>query len=143
MVTSILPVFQAQPSSPDAESVVITIWMALIILGIIGVFVCGFTAKKINNIHNPTYGKAFLAQMFVGAFSLAGFFVFGLFLKAPVPVALGLSYAIIPIIVYRIVFGCLWTEALIIWFVTTAVQAAVGWGLILAGMLSLAAITGG
>lgn len=125
-------------AATDPSTVLGTIWLALVCLGILGIFVAGFTAKKINNIHNPTYSKAFLAQFLIGLFSLAGIFVFGLYLHAPTPVAIGLSLTVIPVAIYRVVFGSMWTEALIIWFVTTTVQGGVGWGLMLAGLIGLA-----
>ena len=142
MIISTLSMLQQAQAGPAPSTVVQTIWIALTILGIISVLVVGFTAKKINNIHNPTYSKAFLAQVLVGFLATAGFFIFGLFLQAPAIVAFGIAYSIIPIIVYRLVFASQWTEAATIWLVVTLVQAGVTYGLVLAGMVSLAAMTG-
>lgn len=133
----LLPLLTIAAPAADAGTTFGAIWIGLIALGILGIFVAGFTAKKINNIHNPTYSKAFLAQLMIGLFSMAGFFVFGLYFDAPTPVALGISCSLIPIVIYRIVFGSLWSEALIIWFVTAMVTGGVGWGLILTGLLTL------
>ena len=142
MTVSTLLMLQQAQAGPAPSTVVQTIWIALSILGVISIFIVGFTAKKIENIHNPTYSKAFLAQVLVGFLATAGFFIFGLFLKAPAVVAFGIAYSIIPIIVYRLVFASMWREAATIWLVVTLVQAGVTYGLVLAGMMSLAAITG-
>ena len=142
MIISTLSMLQQAQADPAPSTVLQTIWIALTILGIISVLVVGFMAKKINNIHNPTYSKAFLAQVLVGFLATAGFFIFGLFLQAPTIVAFGIAYSIIPIIVYRLVFASQWTEAATIWLVVTLVQAGVTYGLVLAGMVSLAAMTG-
>lgn len=132
---------QAAQNQPQASTVVQTIWLALTILGVLSIIVVGFTAKKIENIHNPTYSKAFLAQFLVGLLSTVGFFLFGLFLQAPPLVALGLAYSVIPILIYRIVFASMWSEAAIIWVVVTLVQVGVGYGMVLTGLVSLAAFT--
>ncbi|KPJ88848.1 MAG: hypothetical protein AMS18_13090 [Gemmatimonas sp. SG8_17] len=128
--------------APRPSSIVQAVWLAFVIIFIVSVFATGFTAKRINNLHNPTYGKAFLAQILIGPFSLAGFMMFGLYLQAPPLVAFLIAYSIIPIVIYRIVFSCaMWREAGLIWIVVFLVQGAVGYGLVLAGILSLAAFT--
>jgi len=142
MIVSTFPMLQQTQTGPAPSTVVQTIWIALAILAVISIVVVGFTAKKIENIHNPTYSKAFVAQFLVGFLATAGFFIFGLFLKAPAVVAFGIAYSIIPIIVYRLVFASQWSEAATIWLVVTLVQAGVTYGLVLAGMVSLAALTG-
>ena len=114
------------------------IWLGLVILFWVAVFTSGFTAKRMNNLHNPSYVKAFLAQFLIGPLTLAGFMLFGLFFEAPPAVALGMAYAVIPIAIYKLVFSSQWSEAALIWVVVTAVQAGVGYALVLAGMISLA-----
>lgn len=130
-------------AAPQPSTILQAIWLGTLILFVISVFAAGFTAKKIENIHNPTYSKAFLALMLIGPFSLAGFMMFGLFFQAPPIVALIIGYSIIPIAIYKIVFTSMWSEAAIIWIVTAIVQAGATYGLILAGVVSLATFTGG
>jgi hypothetical protein len=115
--------------------------LAVTVLFCIAVFVTGFTAKKINNIHRPSYAKAFVAQFLIGPTTLAGFMLFGLFLEAPPLVALGVAYALIPLAIYKVVFSSQWSEAALIWVVVTLAEAGVGYGMILAGMVSLASFT--
>jgi hypothetical protein len=130
--------------APRGSTIVQAIWLAAIIIFIVSWITTGFTAKRIENLHNPTYGKAFLSQILIGPFSLAAFVMFGLYFEAPLVVAFLVAYSIIPIIIYKIVFSCaMWREAALIWIVVFLVQTAVGYGLVLAGVLSLAAFTGG
>ena len=130
--------------APRTSTVVQAIWLAAIVIFVVSWITTGFTAKRIENLHNPTYAKAFLAQLLIGPFSLAAFMMFGLYFQAPPIVAFLIAYSIIPIIIYKIVFSCaMWREAALIWIVVFLVQGAVGYGLILAGFLSLAAFTGG
>ena len=68
--------------------------------------------------------------------------VFGLLFKAPVFVAFGIPFTVIPIATYRVVFRSLWSEAALIWIVVSVVQASLGYALILAGLVSLSAFTG-
>ena len=138
-VLALLTVLQDTPSEGD---VVGAIWLGLTILGLVAVFVTGFTAKRINNIHEPGYGKALLAQILIGPLSLAGLMMFGVYLDAPPILALTIAYSLIPIIIYRIVFACMWREAALIWVVVLLVQSAVAYALVLLGYLSFGAMFG-
>jgi hypothetical protein len=114
-----------------------------VILFVVGVFTAGFTAKRIENLHNPTYGKAFLALIVINPMSVAAFAIFALFFQAPPLVAFLIAYSLVPIFIYKLAFSCvMWREAALIWIVTFVVQGAVGFGLAMAGILRLAAISG-
>ncbi|NIM50358.1 MAG: hypothetical protein GTN62_09370 [Gemmatimonadales bacterium] len=132
-----------QGTQPRPSTIIQAIWLGTLILFVVAVFVTGFTAKQINNIHRPTYTKAFIALFLAGPLTLAGFFIFGLFFQAPPLVAFGVAYVLIPIALYKIVFSSMWREAALIWLVVTVVEAGVAYLLILVGLLSLAAVTGG
>jgi hypothetical protein len=119
------------------------VWLGLMILFFVAVFATGFTAKKINNISAPGYGKALIAQMLIGPLSLAGLMMFGLYFEAPPILALAVAYSFIPIIVYKIIFSCMWREAALIWIVVLLVQSAATYILMLVGWISLSAIMGG
>lgn len=129
---------QASQQGPSAGDVIGAVWLGLTILGILSIIVVGFTAKKINNISNPTYAKAFVAQLLIGPLSLAALMLFGLYLQAPPVVAFALAYSIIPIVLYKIVFSCMWREAALIWIVVSVVMAGASYLLFLLGLLSFA-----
>jgi hypothetical protein len=129
---------QASQQGPSTGDVVGAVWLGLTILGIISIIVVGFTAKKINNISNPSYAKAFVAQLLIGPLSLAALALFGLYFQAPPVVAFAMAYSIIPIALYKIVFSCMWREAALIWIVATVVMGGVSYLLFLVGLLSFA-----
>ncbi len=144
LAASVAPlVAEAGQQAPVRQSTLFqALWLAGLILFIATVWATGFTAKKINNIHNPGYGKAFLAQLLI---YFAFPFILGLFLllfKAPLPVALGVPYVVLPIAIYKVVFGSMWREAALIWLVVTIVTAGVGYLLTLVGFLSLGSLMG-
>ena len=113
------------------------LWAAGFIIFVFSVLVCGLLTKRMNNISGASYGKAFLATFLKGLTSLAGFFVFGLYLQAPWYVALGIAYSLIPITVYKIVFACMWREAMLIWFVTWFAEGVVAAGLLVAALFAI------
>jgi hypothetical protein len=129
---------QASQQGPSASDVVGAVWLGLTILGILSIIVVGFTTKKINNISNPTYAKAFVAQLLIGPLSLAALALFGIYLQAPPVVAFALAYSFIPIALYKVVFACMWREAALIWVVVTVVMAGASYLLFLLGLLSFA-----
>ena len=144
LVTPVAPLLaQAGQQAPVRQSTLLqALWLAALILFIAAVWATGFTAKKINNIHNPGYGKAFVAQLliyFALPFILA---LFLLFFKAPLPVALGVPYVVLPIAIYKVVFGSMWREAALIWLVVTVVVVGVGYLLTLVGLLSFGSLMG-
>ncbi|MEJ2237140.1 MAG: hypothetical protein P8X82_02485 [Gemmatimonadales bacterium] len=116
------------------------------IIFFVAVFVTGFTAKKIENISQPgygNYGKALIAQMLIGPLSLGGLMMFGLYLDAPPILAFAIAYSFIPIVIYKIVFPCMWREAALIWIVVLLVLSALTYVLLLVGWISLSSIIGG
>jgi hypothetical protein len=128
---------------PRESSIVQAVWLACVILFIVGVATAGFTAKRIQNLHNPTYSKAFLAQIILNPMSLAVFMYFAFFFQAPLWVALLIAYSLVPIVIFRLTFSCaMWREAALIWIVTFVVQGAVGFALAMVGILRIAAIIG-
>jgi uncharacterized membrane protein len=143
MSVSLLPILtQAAQEGPSEGDIVGAVWLGMVILFLVSVFVTGFTAKKIENLHHPTYVKAFVAQFLIGPLSLAALAVFGLYFQLPFIVALAIAYTFIPIVLYKIVFDSSWGEAAIIWIVVTVVMAGVTYLLTLVGVLSFAALSG-
>jgi len=139
LIDLLLFVQRAPQGAPQtsASTVMQAVLLGLAITFIFSVFAAGFTAKKTNNIHNPTYGKAFIATVLKNLMGLAGFFVFGLFLQAQPIVAFGIAFSVIPIAIYKVVFSCMWREAALIWLVALVVEAGVFYGLTLVGVLAL------
>jgi len=135
-------VSQASQEGPSTGDVVGAVWLGLIIIFFIAVIVTGFTAKKINNISNATYSKAFVAQFLIGPLSMAALAIFGLYFEAPFIVSVAVAYSLIPIFIYKVVFSSMWREAALIWVVVTVVMSGVIYLLTLLGLISFAAFSG-
>jgi len=138
-----LALIQTAESSPRASSIAQAIGLGMVIVFVFSVIASGFAAKRIENLHAPTYSKAFLATMLKNLVGLTAFFVFGLFFQAPWYVAMGVAWGLVPIFIYKIVFDSSYGEATIIWLVATIVEVGVGYLLTVVGLVSLAAMTGG
>lgn len=136
MIAHPLVALPLQQQGPDPVAVLQAVLLGLAITFVFSVFAAGFTAKKINNIHHPTYSKALLATILKNLLGLAGFFVFGLFLDAPVWVVFGIAFSLIPIAIYKVVFASMWREAALIWIVAFVVELGLGYVLIIAGILN-------
>ncbi len=131
---------QAQ-SQPSASTILQGIMVGMLIIFVFSVGSTLFITKKINNISEATFGRALLATILKNAFFLPTFLI-GLTLKGmPVLGALAIAAIIVPMLVYKIVYGCMWREALVVWLVVSVVEFSVGYGLTLAGMMSLEAFT--
>ena len=131
---------QAQ-NQPSPSTILQGIMVGMLIVVVFSVGSTLFITKKINNISEPTFGKAFLATILKNMFFCPTFLI-GLTLEGmPILGSLAIAAIIVPILVYKIVYGCMWREALVVWLVVFVVEFAVGYGLTLAGMMSLEAFT--
>ena len=127
---------QAPPITPSG--VLGMFWLAGFVMFAVSFICVGFVAKRINNIAEASYGKAFLATFLKGLGTLVGLAVFLFYLKAPPIFALTMAYSIIPIAVYKVVFSSMWSEAALIWLVALFIEGVAGVALIMAGLLTLA-----
>ena len=131
---------QAQ-GQPSVSTILQGIMVGLLIIFVFSVASTLFITKKINNISEASFGKAFMATflknmlflptLLIGA-TLEGMPILGVFVIAAI---------ILPMLVYKVVYGCMWREALVVWLVVFVVEGAVGYGLIVAGSISLEAFT--
>jgi hypothetical protein len=137
MITNLLQaqVTQAQPNPSDVVQGLI---IAFLIIFIFDVFVTGFTAKKIENIHAPSYSKAFLATLLKNMLSWAGLAFMGLYLGANPIVVLVVVLALIPTVVYKLVFSSTMGEALVIAIVVLGVESLVGVSITFSGLFDFA-----
>ncbi len=131
---------QAQ-SQPSASTIMQGIMVGVLIIFVFSVGSTLFITKKINNISGPTFGKALLATILKNVFFFPTLLV-GLTLEGmPILGALAIAAIVVPMLVYKIVYGCMWREALVVWLVVFVVEVAVAYGLTLVGMMSLEAFT--
>jgi hypothetical protein len=105
------------------------------------VITTGVVAKKINNISEPSFSKAFGATFFKNILFWPGFMM-GLYVTQMNPIVVFAAAAtLIPLVIYKVVFGSMWREAAVIWLVVSIQEFALGYGLTLAGVMSLQAFT--
>ncbi len=138
---TLVPLLAQAQSQPSVSTILQGIMVAILIIFVFSVGSTLFITKKINNISQPTFGKAFLATILKNMLFLPVFLI-GLTLEGMPPLAaFGIAALIVPMLVYKIVYGCMWREALVVWLAVFVVEGAVGYGLTLAGMMSLEAFT--
>ncbi len=131
---------QAQ-SQPSASTIIQGVMLGMLIIFVFSVGSTLFITKKINNISGPSFGKALLATMIKNIFFFPTFLV-GLTLEGmPILGALAIAAIVVPMLVYKIVYGCMWREAFVGWLVVFVVEVGVGYGLTLVGMMSIEAFT--
>ena len=129
---------QAQ-NQPSASTILQGIMVGLLIVFVFSVASTTFITKKINNISGATVGKAVLATVFKNMLFWPAFLI-GLTLEGMPPVAaFALAALIVPMIVYKIVYSCMWREAFVVWLVVMVVELATSYGLTLVGLMSLEA----
>ena len=131
---------QAQ-NQPSPSTIIQGIMVGMLIIFVFSVGSTLFITKKINNISQPSFGRALVATILKNVFFLPTLLV-GLTLEGmPILGALAIAVIVVPVVVYKIVYGCMWREALVVWLVVFVVEVAVAYGLTLVGMMSLEAFT--
>ncbi len=139
-MTSVTLLAQAQ-SQPSASTIMQGIMVGMLIIFVFSVGSTLFITKKINNISGSTFVRALLATILKNMFFFPTFLV-GLTLEGmPILGALAIAAIVVPMLVYKIVYGCMWREAFVVWLVVFVVEVAVAYGLTLVGMMSLEAFT--
>ncbi len=127
-------------AQPDPTNVLQGLFLAFLIIFVFDVFVAGFTAKKIENIHAPSYSKAFFATLLKNMMSWAGLAFMGLYLGANPIVVLVVVLALIPTVVYKLVFSSTMGEALVIAIVVLGVEGLVGMSITFSGLFDFSQI---
>jgi hypothetical protein len=121
-MTPLALIAQAQ-SQPSASAILQSVMLGMLIVFVVAVFVTGFTTKKIDNISEPTYGKAFLAT-FMKNILFWPVFMIGLTLEGmPVLGAFALAALVVPVV----------------WLVVSVVEFGLGYGLTFVGLVSFEA----
>ena len=134
---------QTEATRPRPSDVIQALLLGILIVFVFSTVAAGLTAKRLNGIRDATYFKAFGATLLKNMFGWTAVAIFGLYLQAPLLVTAIIAAAIIPIIVYRLVFSCMWPEATMVWLVAFVVEAAVTAGLVLAGLVKLGQLSVG
>ena len=126
---------QAQ-DQPPASTILQSIMVGLLIIFVFSVGSTLFITKKLDGLSDATSGKALGATMLKNVLFWPTFLVAATLEGMPILGAFAAAGVIVPMVVYKFVYGCTWRAALVVWLVVFAVEAVVGYGLIQAGMTS-------
>ncbi len=122
-----------EAEAPRPSTILQAIWLGLFIVFVFSVFASGFTAKKIENLHAPSYAKAFGATFMKNILGLTALAIFAFYFQAPISLSLAIAAGVVPIIIYKLVFDASWGEATIIWLAALIVEVGVGYLLTVVG----------
>ncbi|MEE9180525.1 MAG: hypothetical protein V3U22_06480, partial [Vicinamibacteria bacterium] len=78
------------------------------------------------NVNDATFGKAFLATIFKNIAGWGSLVFLGLAPGMSPIFTIGFAFALVPILVYKIVFGTEWMQALVIWVAVFVIEVGVG-----------------
>ncbi len=121
---TLVPLLTQAQSQPSVSTILQGIMVAIFIIFLFSVGSTLFITKKINNISEPTFGKAFLATILKNMFFWPTFLI-GLTLEGmPILGSLAIAAIVVPMLVYKFVYGCMWREALVVWLVVLAAPAS-------------------
>ena len=124
----------AQEEAVDVSlSQALLIGIAYILIFGISVFTAGLTAKRLD-IFDVGYSQALWATVFKNVGSLGGVALLGGVPAIPVGPVLILVVAVLPIIVYRLVFQSTLLQAVIVWIVVLAAEVIAALVLVTAAM---------
>jgi hypothetical protein len=99
----------------------------------ISVLTTGLTAKRLK-IVDADYTQALWATVFNAIGSTVGAALFGGVVGLPAAPVLFLVGAVLPVIIYKLVFQATWMQAAVIWIVVLLVVAVAAIGLVVAAM---------
>jgi len=120
----------AQAAEQTKPSTVIqSIILAVLVTFVFSVIVTKFVAKAAN-VNDATFGKAFLATIFKNMAGWSSLVFLGLAPGMSPIFTVAFAFAMVPILVYKVVFGSEWTQALVIWIAVFAIEFGVGFAIL-------------
>ena len=129
---------QAQ-DQPPPSTILQGIIVGLLIIFVFSVGSTLFITKKYDAISQASLAKAFVATILKNVLFWPTLLMAATLEGMPILGAFAAAGMIVPMGVYKLVYGCTWQAALVVWLVVFGVEAAAGFGLITAGMMSLEA----
>ena len=116
----------AQSGGGSASSSPGSVLIGLILVTfVISVVVTKIVAKAAN-VNDATFGKAFLATIFKNMAGWGSLVFLGLAPGMSPIFTIGFAFALVPIVVYKMVFGTEWMQALVIWIAVFVIEAGIG-----------------
>jgi len=110
---------------PEPSTVVSSLLVVVAVTFVISVIVTKFVAGAAN-VNDATFGKAFIATIFKNMAGWGSLVFLGLAPGMSPIFTIGFAFALIPILVYKTVFGTEWMQAVVIWIAVFVIEAGVG-----------------
>lgn len=120
---------QEAESAPQASTVVQTLIVVVLVTFVFSVIVTKFVAKAAN-VRDATFGKAFLATLFKNMAGWSSLVFLGLAPGMSPIFTVAVAFAMVPILVYKAVFGSEWMQAFVIWVAVFAIEFLVGYAIL-------------
>ncbi len=112
-------------SSPKPSTIISSLFVVMLVTFVISVIVTKFVAKAAS-ITDATFGKAFLATLFKNMGGWGSLVFLGLAPGMNPIFTIAVSFALIPILVYKVVLGTEWMQAVVIWVVVIVIEIGIG-----------------
>jgi len=125
MLSTILYALAQAGDSPKPSSIVSSLLIVVAVTFVISVIVTKVVAKAAN-VNDATFGKAFLATIFKNVAGWGSLVFLGLAPGMSPIFTIGFAFALVPILVYKMVFGTEWMQALVIWVAVFVIEVGVG-----------------
>lgn len=125
MLSTILYALAQAGDSPKPSSIVSSLLIVVAVTFVISVIVTKVVAKAAN-VNDATFGKAFLATIFKNMAGWGSLVFLGLAPGMSPIFTIGFAFALVPILVYKMVFGTEWMQALVIWVAVFVIEVGVG-----------------
>ncbi len=125
MLSTILYALAQAGDSPKPSSIVSSLLIVVAVTFVISVIVTKVVAKAAS-VNDATFGKAFLATIFKNMAGWGSLVFLGLAPGMSPIFTIGFAFALVPILVYKMVFGTEWMQALVIWVAVFVIEVGVG-----------------
>jgi len=129
MLSTMLFALAQAAEQPKPSTVIQSIILAVLVTFVFSVIVTKFVAKAAN-VNDATFGKAFLATIFKNMAGWSSLVFLGLAPGMSPIFTVAFAFAMVPILVYKVVFGSEWTQALVIWIAVFAIEFGVGFAIL-------------
>ena len=125
MLSTTLYALTQAGSAPKPSTVLSSIFVVVAVTFVISVIVTKIVAKA-SNVNDATFGKAFLATLFKNMAGWGSLVFLGLAPGMSPIFTIGFAFALVPILVYKMVFGTEWMQALVIWVAVFVIEVGIG-----------------
>jgi len=129
MLSTMLFALAQAAEQPQPSTVIQSIILAVLVTFVFSIIVTKFVAKAAN-VNDATFGKAFLATIFKNMAGWSSLVFLGLAPGMSPIFTVAFAFAMVPILVYKVVFGSEWTQALVIWIAVFAIEFGVGFAIL-------------